>query len=42
VNARESEEQMSEEMNSEPMDEDECIDDTDLCEHGLRFGCEDC
>lgn len=24
------------------MDEDECIDDTDLCEHGLRFGCEDC
>lgn len=23
-------------------DEDECIDDTDLCEHGLRFGCEDC
>jgi hypothetical protein len=23
-------------------DEDECIDDTDLCEHGLRFGCENC
>ncbi|HEY9411143.1 MAG TPA: hypothetical protein VIP77_16305 [Jiangellaceae bacterium] len=22
--------------------EDECIDDTDLCEHGLRFGCKDC
>ena len=22
--------------------EDECIDDTDLCEHGLRFGCEAC
>ena len=24
------------------VDEDECIDDTDLCEHGLRFGCEAC
>lgn len=30
------------EMDGDDDDEEECMDDTDLCEHGLRFGCADC